>query len=101
MIVFDKYTIPTDDSGDVFTVLRYDKDRYTNDIPKIGTNRVRATDTLDFRPRVSDFGSTIDKSPFDFASRTTGFSQKPNYLLAPNENSIFGYEYYLGRIDKV
>jgi len=101
MVVFDKYTIPTDDSGDVFTVLSYDENRYTNDIPKIGTNRVRATDTLDFRPRVSDFGSTIDKSPFDFASRTTGFSQKPNYLLAPNENSIFGYEYYIGRIDKI
>ena len=101
MIVFDKYTIPTDDTGDVFTVLSYDKNRYTNDIPRIGPNRIRATDTLDFRPRVSDFGSTTDKSPFDFASRTTGFDQKPNYLLAPNEGSIFGYEYYLGRIDKV
>jgi len=101
MIVFDKYTIPTDDSGDVFTVLSYDKSRYTNDIPKIGSKQVRATDTFDFRPRVSDFGSTIDKSPFDFTSRTTGFNQKPNYLLSPDESSIFGYEYYLGRIDKV
>ena len=35
MIVFDHYTVPSNDDGDVFTVNSYDKERFTNDIPNI------------------------------------------------------------------
>jgi len=97
-IVFDHYTVPASDSGDVYTILSYDKDRFAEDIPYIGERRVRASDTLDFRPRVSQFTAT-DKSPFDFDSRT--FGTLPKLILKPKESSLIGYNYYLPRIDKI
>jgi len=98
LIVFDCYTVPSTDNGDVFTVLSYDKERFSEDVPYIGPRRVRASDTLDFRPRVSVFTSTAS-SPFYFSSRN--FDTVPRLLLAPNESSLVGYDYYLGRIDKL
>ena len=97
-IVFDHYTVPTSDSGDVYTVLSYGDDRFAEDIPSIGVRKVRASDTLDFRPRVSQFTAT-DKSPFDFDSRS--FGTLPKLILKPKESSLVGYNYYLPRIDKV
>lgn len=96
LIVFDYYSVPSNDSGDVFTVLSYDKERYTHDIPFIGPRSVKASDALDFRPRVPVFTST-NSSPFDFSSRTI----QPRRILTPNESSLLGYEYYLPRIDKL
>jgi hypothetical protein len=96
LIVFDYYSVPSDDGGDVFTVLSYDKERYTHDIPFIGPRSVKSSDTLDFRPRVPVFTST-NSSPFDFSSRII----EPTRILSPNESSLLGYEYYLPRIDKL
>jgi len=96
LIVFDYYSVPSNDSGDVFTVLSYDKERYTHDIPFIGPRSVKSSDTLDFRPRVPVFTSTTS-SPFDFSSRII----EPTRILSPNESSLLGYEYYLPRIDKL
>jgi hypothetical protein len=96
LVVFDYYSIPSNDSGDVFTVLSYDKDRFTHDIPFIGPRSVRSSDTLDFRPRVQIFTSDTS-SPFDFSSRTL----EPTRILSPNESSLLGYDYYLARIDKL
>jgi len=99
-IIFDYYNVDSSDSGDVFTVLSYDKERFPEDVPEIGPNKVRASDTLDFRPRVSYFNpSSPSSSPFDFDSRN--FASEPTRFLAPNEDSIIGYEFYLGRIDKL
>ena len=67
LVVYDYYKVPTDDTGDVFTVNSYSKDRYSKHVP-ILANGVRASDTLDFRPRVPEF-TTNDKSPFAFTSR--------------------------------
>tara|TARA_Y100001973_G_scaffold100689_1_gene162267 strand:- start:1054 stop:8409 length:7356 start_codon:yes stop_codon:yes gene_type:complete len=100
LIVYDHYTVPANDSGDVFTVLSYGKERYNKDIPLLGNDRVRATDTLDFRPRVPVFSGT-SSSPFAFASRTTAFNTVPKFLVSPNGSTILGYDYYLGRIDKI
>jgi len=97
-VVFDHYTVPSSDEGDVYTVLSYDKERFAEDIPLIGKNSVRASDTLDFRPRVSQFVAT-DKSPFDFDSRS--FGTLPKFILKPKESSLLGYSYYLPRIDKI
>ena len=97
-IVFDHYTVPASDSGDVYTVLSYGDERFAEDIPSIGPRQVRASDTLDFRPRVSQF-TAIDKSPFDFDSRS--FGTLPKLILKPKESSLIGYNYYLPRIDKV
>ena len=98
LIIFDHYTVSTSDTGDVFTVNSYDGERFTSDIPSIGKNNVRASDTLDFRPRVTQFTST-SASPFDFASRS--FGTDPKILMSPNESAVIGYQFYLGRIDKL
>ena len=100
LIVFDYYSVDVTDSGDVFTALSYDKSRFQYDVPQIGPNKVRASDTLDFRPRLSVFSSTTS-SPFDFSSRTSNFNSDPKLILSPNESSFIGYDYYLGRIDRV
>ncbi len=97
-IVFDYYSVPSSDNGDVFSVNSYSEQRFSSDIPSIGANNVRASDTLDFRPRVSPFAG-ISSSPFDFSSRY--FGNEPKVILKPNENSIVGYSFYLGRIDKL
>ena len=97
LVIFDHYTVPSGDTGDVFTVLSYDDERYATDIPTIDGN-FRASDTLDFRPRVAEFTAT-DKSPFDFTART--FTNASNIFLKPNEGSLLDYEYYLPRIDKL
>jgi len=98
LFVYDHYTVPSSDNGDVFTVLSYDADRFSEDIPFIGPNNKRASDTLDFRPRVQDFTSTT-ASPFDFSSRN--FGSEPKFVLKPGEGSIIGYDFYLPRIDRV
>ena len=98
LIVFDYYSIPSNDNGDVFTVLSYNQNRFATDIPTIGPRSVRASDTLDFRPRVPVFSGT-SSSPFDFSSRN--FNSVPKLILSPNERSLIGYEYYLPRIDKL
>ena len=98
LVVFDYYSVPSNDNGDVFSVNSYNQQRFSEDIPNIGMNNVRASDTLDFRPRVSQFTS-INASPFDFSSRS--FGTDPKIIMSPNENAIIGYSFYLGRIDKL
>lgn len=100
MVIYDYYTVPSSDDGDVFTVLSYGSDRFSEDIPEIGPNVVRASDTLDFRPRVSEFNS-FTESPFDFSARNFGSSGSPKLILKPKESSVITYEHYLPRIDKV
>ena len=98
LVVFDHYTVPSSDDGDVFTVLSYDAARFSKDIPEIGPNKVRASDTLDFRPRVADNPGT-SASPFAFSSRN--FSNAINYNLKAGESSLLGFDFYLPRIDRV
>jgi hypothetical protein len=102
LIVYDHYTVPSSDNGDVFTILSYDADRFSEDIPNIGSQNIRASDTLDFRPRVAIFNPavTTDKSPFDFASRSFG-TNNPKLVLKPGEGSLIGYDFYLPRIDRI
>jgi hypothetical protein len=99
MVIFDHYTVPSNDDGDLFTVLSYPKNKY-KDVSKIESKETRLTDILDFRPRVPYFdASTASASPFDFTSRT--FGTDPKHLLTPNSSSLIGYDYYLGRIDRI
>lgn len=98
LVVYDHYTVPSSDNGDVFTVLSYNADRFSEDIPNIGPRNIRASDTLDFRPRVQNFTVTTS-SPFDFSSRN--FGTDPKFVLKPGEGSLIGYDFYLPRIDRV
>ena len=50
LIIFNKYTVPSNDSGDFYTVNSYSSERYKNDIPLLRNNTVRASDVRDFRP---------------------------------------------------
>lgn len=98
LIVFDYFSVPNTDNGDVFTVSSYNKEQFSDDIPTVGTKNVRASDTLDFRPRVSVFSGN-SSSPFDFSNRNFSSSIKLN--LTPGESSIISYDYYIGRVDKI
>ncbi len=97
-IVLDHYDVSPTDSGDLFSILSYNNENYSKDIPSIGFLNIRASDTLDFRPRVSYFNSS-SSSPFDFSSRN--FGDGPKIIFTPNESSLINYNFYLGRIDKV
>ena len=99
-VVYNRYNVPDSDNGDIFTVASYDERRFLSDVP-ILENNVRASDTLDFRPRVATFTGTTS-SPFAFDSRTFGTTgTNPSLVVAPEESSILGYSFYLPRIDKV
>jgi hypothetical protein len=97
-VVLDYYDVSPTDSGDLYSILSYTRENYSKDIPNIGFLNIRASDTLDFRPRVSYFSSS-SSSPFDFSSRT--FGDTPKIIFTPNESSLINYGFYLGRIDKV
>ena len=98
LIVFDKYEAQSGVSGDLFSVNSYTSDRYTKDIPAVGSNR--ASDILDFRPRVQDYNvATSTGSPFSFNNRK--FTSETSFVVTPNESSILGYSFYLPRIDKL
>ena len=100
LVIFNKYQIASGTTGDLFTANSYNKDRYTYDVPFVQGNR--ATDILDFRPRVKTYTySANGGSPFAFNNRTSNFEETIPYVVAPNESSIVGYTYYLPRIDKL
>ena len=100
LVIFNKYQVASGTSGDLCTANSYNKERYTYDIPFVQGNR--ATDILDFRPRVKTYAySATGGSPFAFKNRTGGFEETIPYVVAPNESSIIGYTYYLPRIDKL
>ena len=99
-IVINRYTVPSNDKGDVYTVGSYDEDRFKNDVPILNGN-IRASDTLDFRPRVADFTAT-NESPLTFQNRnfsTAGVN--PTLVPSPNESSTIGISHYLPRTDKI
>jgi hypothetical protein len=101
IVIFDHYVVPENDNGDVFTVLSYSKDQYLSLIPRVGPDNISASNLLDFRPRVVPIENPalISYSPFDFSSRN--FGGEPNIILAPDEVSILGLEYYVPRIDRL
>jgi len=106
-VVFDYYTIPAGDDGDIITVNSYPPESYRNKIPHI-TSRVSdrdtnwATDVLDFRPYVDVYNpDTASYPPYDFDSRNFDASDKPKILMAPGESQIVSFEYYLARKDKL
>jgi len=100
LVVYNRYDVPSGDTGDVFTVNSYDEQRYSKDIPNIGPSEVPAHDVLDFRPRVTTFNpASATKSPFYYTSRD--FDGEPDRILTPNESMTFDYDFYLPRIDKL
>ena len=100
LVIFDRYEVPINDTGDLYTVNSYDKERYQKDIPTL-PDGTRLSDVLDFRPRVSYFDA-YTSSPFDYNTRSFGsVTSNTTLVVAPNESSLIGYSYYLPRIDKI
>ena len=100
-IIFDYYLVPSNDTGDVFTVNSYDSERYKTDIPVLPSGE-RVSDVLDFRPRVAAFDTSTSNSPFDFEARTFATSgNNPTLVVSPLESSLVDYSFYLPRIDKL
>ena len=102
LVVFDYYIVPSDDTGDVFTANSYSSNRFTKDVPHL-PDGTRASDTLDFRPRVSERSADdVTSSPFAWSSRDVGaVSGNPTLVVTPGEASNLGYEFYLPRIDRL
>jgi len=100
LVVYNCYQVPSNDNGDVYTVNSYSSERFGKDIPLLPTG-LRASDTLDFRPRVSEFTSTTS-SPFAFGSRNfASTGTNPTLVVSPGESSLIGYKNYLPRKDKL
>ena len=101
LIIFDYYLVPSNDTGDIYTVNSYDSERYKFDVPSLPSG-VRASDILDVRPRVTAFDPSTSRSPFDFDSRTFGTTgNNPTLVVTPEESSVVDFAYYLPRIDKI
>lgn len=98
-IIFNHYTINSNDDGNFVGVNSYDIERYDSDI--ISVDGYRGSDILDFRPRVSPY-TPSNISPFDFKSRifNTLSNSSPD-ILVKDESTLISYNYYLPRIDKL
>lgn len=101
LVIFDRFDVPANDTGDFYTVNSYDYDSFNNGMPLLGDRKVRASDTLDFRPRVAPFTLTTS-SPFDYRTRLFGtVGSTVTLVAAPNESIGLGYDFYVGRKDRV
>lgn len=101
LVIFDKFMVPSDDSGDFYTANSYVEEVFNTGVPLLRNRTLRASDTLDFRPRVADFTS-IAASPFDYTSRD--FAESGSTVVrvtAPGESMVLGYDYYVGRRDRL
>lgn len=100
-IVFSRRYYETSDTGDFTTVNSYNSFNYKTEISKI--SGYRATDLLDFRPRVTDYTvSEGSRSPFEFLGRTFNNSlHSSKDVISGSEPIEISYSYYLPRIDRI
>ncbi len=98
-IIFQNYIIDSTDTGEIITANSYDVNDFKHNVSSY--NGSRLTDFIDIRPRVAPYSGS-SKSPFEFDSRNfASDGQYSKYILAPGENLILSYSYYVGRIDRV
>ena len=94
-IVYDRYDVLTDDTGNLLSSTSYLGKDYCEDIPVFANNKL--SDLIDFRPRVSPYNTASSNSPFESASR----SLVTTNTIVSQEPIDFNYQYYLGRLDKL
>jgi len=89
------------DSGDITTVESYNTFDYATEIQSI--DGISNSDIIDIRPRVSNYAVTEGaRSPLEFEGRY--YNQSGNSganILASQENLVFDFSHYLGRIDRL
>jgi hypothetical protein len=99
-IVFQNYTIDSNDTGEFISINSYPAEEYKFNIPKIADFSL--SDFIDIRPRVKPYNSASNKSPFEYDVRDLTFEGTySNYNIVPDDNIVLSYDYYLSRIDKV
>lgn len=101
-IVFESASCPASDLGDITTANSYDQFDYC-EIPYI-INDIRGTDTIDIRPKVSNYSvvSGATRSPLEFLGRTFSASNgSAKNVLASDESILINYSFYLPRIDRI
>jgi hypothetical protein len=89
------------DDGDITTVESYKQFNYSKDILSVGN--VSPKDTIDIRPRVSQFNVQENaRSPLEFYGRTFNPSLgSAKNILASDETILTTFSYYQGRIDRI
>ena len=98
-VVFQNYEIDSNDTGEFITANSYLNSNFKLEVPYYNGRRV--SDYIDIRPRVAPY-TLSSKSPFEFESRIfSNPGQYSKYILAPNENIVLNYSYYIGRVDSV
>ena len=102
IVYFESGSFDASDTGDVTTLNSYADFDY-DEIPYF-KSRIRNSDMLDIRPRVSEYTVTAGaRSPFEFDGRN--FNQAGNSngdVIASDEDLLISsMSYYQGRIDKV
>ena len=89
------------DSGDLTTIESYSAFDYATEIQSV--DGVSNADMIDIRPRVSNYTVAEGaRSPLEFEGRT--YNQSGNAaanILASQENLVFDFSFYLGRIDRL
>ena len=101
LVIHDRFAVPSNDKGDFYTANSYAEEDFNGGVPMLAGGTLRASDTLDFRPRVSEFNS-LNSSPFDYTSRDFGNSGNTVVLVTkPNESMVLGYDFFLGRADRI
>ena len=101
LVIYNQFQVPVDDKGDFYTANSYSEDVFATGVPLLANNTLRASDTLDFRPRVAPFTAT-NASPFAYISRNFETSGSTTVLVtAPNESMTLGFDFYVGRRDRI
>lgn len=100
-IYFSNTYYDSSDDGDITTRNSYFECDYTKEIGSV--DNIRLTDTIDIRPRVSNYTTTVDtRSPLEFYGRSfTASGNSSKNSLASDESIVLNYSFYLGRIDVI
>ena len=101
VIYYSSAVHATGDAGDLTTVESYNSFDYATEIQSV--DGISNSDIIDIRPRVSNYTVAEGaRSPLEFEGRT--YDQSGNSganILASQENLIFDFSYYIGRIDRL
>ena len=101
IVYFASAKYDTGDTGDITTIESYNAFDYATEIQSV--DGISNSDIIDIRPRVSNYSvSEGARSPLEFEGRT--YNQSGNSganILASQENLVFDFSYYLGRVDRL
>ena len=101
LIAFASADYDSADTGDLTTANSYINLNFNREVASV--NGFRNTDLIDVRPRVANYAvSEGANSPFEFDGRSFAHdNHSSKYIFSGDNSSRIGYNYYLGRADRV